>query len=411
MSENYISKIQIGESYYNIHDDQARLDITSLSTLKANINSPTFTGIPKAPTATTNDELNQIATIGYVLDAFKANDAMLFKGVLDNNHNLPASDYELGWTYKVAENGTYAGMNCEQGDVIICVAENGNNTDWVAIQTNIDGAVTGPINSTNNHVAVFDGTSGKIINDSGYVLEQSVTTGSKLTDTTYEAVTTLIGSATTNTPINAVSSINFNSGKLPTLTPTSFTTVNGWTNGVDGSAENIVTNKVTSWSTGTLIQKNDINVTKINSWSEGQEMTTTAVSVNEVESWNSGIFPIFSVENGDTLVLTAGTLPSLTTNVKNFNAVENIGKLPTLSTSTFTVSHVTNIGTLPSLSYEEQTVSKVESFGSHPTIELKNTSINNVTDNGTLPTLESTTTSIPNISVASIAVVTGISEV
>ena len=39
--------------------------------------------------------------------------------------------------------------------------------DWDIIQANIDGAVTGPASSTDTHVAIFDGTSGKVIADSG----------------------------------------------------------------------------------------------------------------------------------------------------------------------------------------------------------------------------------------------------
>jgi len=40
--------------------------ITSLQNSKANINSPTFTGIPKAPTPLAEADPNQIATVGYI---------------------------------------------------------------------------------------------------------------------------------------------------------------------------------------------------------------------------------------------------------------------------------------------------------------------------------------------------------
>ena len=42
--------------------------ITGLANSKANINSPTFTGVPKAPTPTNGADSTQIATVGYVND-------------------------------------------------------------------------------------------------------------------------------------------------------------------------------------------------------------------------------------------------------------------------------------------------------------------------------------------------------
>lgn len=49
-------------------------------------------------------------------------------------------------------------------------------------KNNWNEKVGGPSNSTNNNVAVFDGTTGKVIKDSGFILEQNVESTSKLTD-------------------------------------------------------------------------------------------------------------------------------------------------------------------------------------------------------------------------------------
>ena len=44
--------------------------------------------------------------------------------------------------------------------------------------------------STNNHIAIFDGTTGKIVKDSGFTIAKSVPADAKFTDTIYENVTT-----------------------------------------------------------------------------------------------------------------------------------------------------------------------------------------------------------------------------
>lgn len=94
-----------------------------------------------------------------ITSGIKANDAMLFKKVINSNSELPAN-HKLGWTYKVGTAGTYAGQVCEVGDIIICVTSRttANNADWQVIQVNIDGAVITSNNTTSKHLAIFDGT-------------------------------------------------------------------------------------------------------------------------------------------------------------------------------------------------------------------------------------------------------------
>lgn len=107
-------------------------------------------------------------TKAYADGLLAANDAMVFKGVVNSSTPLPTTDYLVGWTYKVAEAGTYAGQDCEIGDMIICVTDwvNGtaSNADWQVVQSNLDGAVTSSATSSvDGTIAVFDGTSGKVI--------------------------------------------------------------------------------------------------------------------------------------------------------------------------------------------------------------------------------------------------------
>ena len=168
--------------------DKSKLD--GLSGSYAPLASPALTGTPTAPTAADGTNTTQIATTAFVQSAFKANDAMIFKGTIGSSGatvtSLPATHYQ-GWTYKVATAGNYAGQNCEIGDTIMCITDgtSANNAHWTVIQSNIDGAVTGPASSTDAHVAAFNGTSGKIIKDSGYTISKSVPSDAKFTDTTY----------------------------------------------------------------------------------------------------------------------------------------------------------------------------------------------------------------------------------
>ena len=90
-------------------------------------------------------------------------------GVVDTDTPLPATDYQVGQTFRVAEAGTYAGVECEAGDLIIVIADYADtfkNSDFLVVQANVDGAVTGPDASTDANIVVFDGTTGRKIKDS-----------------------------------------------------------------------------------------------------------------------------------------------------------------------------------------------------------------------------------------------------
>lgn len=116
-----------------------------------------------------------------------ANDAMIFKGIVNKNTDLPDT-HETGWTYRVNKAGTYAGKICEIGDLIICVTDglSANDSHWTVAQTNIDGAVIGPESiNTSNTVAIFNGTNGRIIKNSGFTIGKSVPSNAVFTDTHY----------------------------------------------------------------------------------------------------------------------------------------------------------------------------------------------------------------------------------
>jgi hypothetical protein len=83
----------------------------------------------------------------YIDNLLGANDAMIFKGTIGTGGTITSlpTTYSAGWTYRVITAGTYAGVVCEVGDLIIAVIDRsgtGNlNSDWTVAQTNIDGAV------------------------------------------------------------------------------------------------------------------------------------------------------------------------------------------------------------------------------------------------------------------------------
>lgn len=143
----------------------------------------------------------KVATLAYVIDAINkkisATDAMLFKGVVNSASDLPSTGYEAGWTYKVGTAGTYAGKTCEVGDMIIAVTDYtapGAVSDWAVIQTNIDGAVTGPSSSVDGNIPVFSGTSGKVIADGSIAASNIVLKTQKVNNKALSGDITLDGS-------------------------------------------------------------------------------------------------------------------------------------------------------------------------------------------------------------------------
>ena len=93
--------------------------------------------------------------------SFTANDAMRFKGTIGlkslNNYTINGSDAEfpsktaaVGDTYRVVSAGQYAGVQCEVGDLLICIKADptGETTAWTVAQTNINGQIYHTINGT-----------------------------------------------------------------------------------------------------------------------------------------------------------------------------------------------------------------------------------------------------------------------
>jgi hypothetical protein len=128
-----------------------------------------------------NSVASQKAVKTYVDQIVAAQDAMVFKGVIDcsANPNYPAAD--RGWTYRISVAGKIgggSGINVEVGDILICLDDgtaSGNQatvgTHWSIAQSNLDGAVIGPASAVSGNIATFNGTTGKLIQDSGLALD------------------------------------------------------------------------------------------------------------------------------------------------------------------------------------------------------------------------------------------------
>lgn len=108
---------------------------------KASFDSPVLTGTPTAPTADPGTNTQQIATTAFVTTAFRANDALDFKGTIGSAGatitSLPAI-HEHGWAYKVITSGTYAGKQCNVGDTVVCVTDGttADDSHWSIIPLN-----------------------------------------------------------------------------------------------------------------------------------------------------------------------------------------------------------------------------------------------------------------------------------
>jgi hypothetical protein len=144
--------------------------------LKAPINNAVFTGTTTL--AADPSSALQAATKQYVDAIIAANDAMVFKGVIDcsSNPNYPAAD--RGWTYRVSVAGKIggaSGTNVEIGDILTCMTDGtaagtqaAVGAQWAVVQANVDGAVIGPVSVTDDLPAVFDGTTGKLLKQKTY---------------------------------------------------------------------------------------------------------------------------------------------------------------------------------------------------------------------------------------------------
>lgn len=153
----------------------------------------------------------------YVDGNIAANDAMVFKGTIGSGGTIEIAafnslaTYDAGWAYKVITAGTIKGEVSEIGDLFMANVDRpsgGVDADWAVLQTNIDGAVVGPSSAVTNRVATFNGTSGKLIKDSGLLLSGSNTGDQDLSELISNA-TDIYTSASKVTNIISLTQIDY----------------------------------------------------------------------------------------------------------------------------------------------------------------------------------------------------------
>lgn len=112
-----------------------------------------------------------------ITNAMATADAMSYKGSIDcsTNPNYPAAN--AGDTYKVSVAGKIggaSGVNVMQGFLLVCLADNTASgthavvgANWDIVPVNNAGEVIGPAGAVDANIAVFSGTTGKLIADGG----------------------------------------------------------------------------------------------------------------------------------------------------------------------------------------------------------------------------------------------------
>ena len=158
------------EVFRDVHADVEDLegrveDLEGAIVEKAPIENPVFSGVVKV-----GEE--EVALKSYV-DGLFANleESCGTPAIVDSENPIP-TEYKAGQTFRVAEDGEYAGVKCEIGDLILVVknyeAETASADDFMVLQANIDGAVTSNADVTTvGEIVVFDSVTGKVIKGSG----------------------------------------------------------------------------------------------------------------------------------------------------------------------------------------------------------------------------------------------------
>lgn len=277
---------------------------------KAPLASPALTGTPTAPTADASVNNTQIATTAYVKtvinNVLNASNAMVFKGTIGTNGSvtsLPTS-HQVGDVYVVSTAGSYAGQTCEVGDMIVCTITGtaSKNNDWTVVQSNINGAVTGPSSSVNSHVAIFDGSTGKVIKDSGFTIGTNVPSNAVFTDTVYTHP-----SYTAKTGVPTANQTPSFGGKFTVTQPVSDATGHI----VEMNSRTVtIPNTTASASANGLMTSAD--KTKLDTIAEGAEVNQNAFNKVTV-----GSTTIEADSKTDTLTIIAGNNVTLTPDATN----------------------------------------------------------------------------------------------
>ena len=309
---------------HKVTKDQVGLGKVENKSVSEILTDAALTGTPTAPTAAPGTNTTQIATTQFVTNAISngiaASDAMIFKGTLGTDgtvEELPTT-YSTGWTYRVISAGTYAGQQCEIGDLVIALVDrsgSGNvNSDWTVAQTNIDGAIT-DIKSTASVTVTGTGSSRTIelpvsgvtagtyrnvtVNDKGIVTGGNNNTATiaegGTNNTTFDADTVIVfdgtklSSSTISTEkLGYLSDVTSNIQAQLNGKAASNHTHNYAASATPGGAANSVANKLTIQANGTEFKTFDGSAATLVNIKAGQNITITpSAETNAIEIQSS----------------------------------------------------------------------------------------------------------------------------
>lgn len=331
------------------------------------LKSPTFTGTPKAPTASAGTNTTQIATTAFVQNAIGTaqSQALVFKGAIPED-GLPTNP-KVGDTYVVVTAGTYAGEQCEAGDTIICKIAKTDSAaaTWLVVQKNIDGAVT--TNSTLTANTLMLGNDNKTIKplsngSTGKILKMG-SNAPEWSDFPTASPTTLGG-------VKVGNNLTISNGVLSGTPDTHYTSKNIVGNSAKATAnatatngnvylnhleENTVTSthKISGSGATTVISDASGNITigsTNTTYSAGAGISFNGTTIN-----NSGVRSITAESTANSIsVNTGGTTKSITiNNVANAAYATNAGNAQGLwvdsSTSMPSVENILLIGRMYAL--------------------------------------------------------------
>ena len=146
----------VANALENIDTDLTNFNskLANFELVKANKNSPVFTGTPQAPTAPSGTNTTQVATCAFVNSAVAAasTGAAKYKGGMTAAAYGKLTTYKQGWYWVVTEAGTIAGESCEIGDMVFCNTDNTasgtkSNAHFDVVQNNIDSIPLSVINA------------------------------------------------------------------------------------------------------------------------------------------------------------------------------------------------------------------------------------------------------------------------
>lgn len=309
---------------HKVTKDQVGLGKVENKSVSEILTDAALTGTPTAPTAAPGTNTTQIATTQFVTNAISngiaASDAMIFKGTLGTDgtvEELPTT-YSTGWTYRVIEAGTYAGQECEIGDLVIALTSRSGtenqDADWTVAQTNIDGAIT-DIKSTASVTVTGTGSSRTIelpvsgvtagtyrnvtVNDKGIVTGGNNNTATiaegGTNNTTFDADTVIVfdgtklSSSTISTEkLGYLSDVTSNIQAQLNGKAASNHTHNYAASATPGGAANSVANKLTIQANGTEFKTFDGSAATLVNIKAGQNITITpSTETNAIEIQSS----------------------------------------------------------------------------------------------------------------------------